>query len=158
MIKTNNRYVDDFMNSPFHAIFIVHRRVMTSLYKKYNLSGYEIELMLVIGMLCDYSIDNEIVGSEIRKRCSRRFACVLPGMLYKLINRGFINDRRKDNGNIQAWHYISLTSLGLEFNDVWKKELDSLISYERDCIMLRIGKTTVSEGVRLNIEGKRKKN
>ncbi len=141
MIKSNNPYVNDFLNSNYCAIFLVHRRVMTILYKKYLLTGYKIELLLMIGKLCDYSIDTEIVGSQIREKCSVRFTKVLGSMLQELVYGGFINDRRKDTGGKQAWHYISLTQLGLEFTDLWKQELMRLVQEEKDQLIISISNT-----------------
>lgn len=157
MDKRTNRCVEDFMNSAYYAGFIVHRRVMTVLYKKYLLTGYEIDLLLVIIKLCCYNLDTEIVGSKIREKCSKRFEAVLNPMLSKLVDRGFIFDRRKDGSNKQAWHYISLTELGLEFHDLWKNTLDTMIQTERDQLVISVSDNTIARDIRLKIESRRKK-
>ena len=158
MSKSNNKYVNDFLNSNYYAIFICHRRVTTVLYKRYDLTGYEIELLLTIGKLCDFSIDTEIVGSKIREKCSKRFETVLGSMLKKLVERGFINDRRKDNASKQSWHYISLTELGIGFIDIWDKTLKSLVQEEKDQLIISISNTQKRDKNKSKVYSRAKKN
>lgn len=157
MNKRNNPYVNDFLTSPYHAIFLVHRRVMTVLYKRYGLTGYKIELLLLIIKLCDYQLDREIVGSQIREKCSSRFQKVLGSMLMELKESGYINDRRKEGANKQAWHYLSLTELGLEFYGLWDKTLKELMQEERDQLIISISNIQKNDKNKSKVYGKRKK-
>jgi len=157
MNNKTNAYVKDFLKSDYHAIFLVHRRVMTVLYKKYLLTGYKIELLLVICKLCDYRQGTEIVGSKIREKVSKRFERVLGSMLSDLVRDGYIYDRRKDGANKQAWHYISLTSLGLEFYGLWDKTLKELVKEEKDQLIISISNTQKRDSNKSRIYSVRKK-
>lgn len=157
MDNRSNKYVQEFLNSNYYAIFLVHRRVMTVLYKKYLLTGYEIELLLMIGKLCNYRTDVEIVGSKIRAKCSMRFQAVLGAMLLKLVGRGFIEDRRKEGATKQAWHYLSLTDLGIEFLDLWKKTLMELVQEEKDQLIISISNVQQKDSKKLRSYSVRRK-
>lgn len=135
-----NRYVKEFLESPFYAVFIVHRRVMTVLYKTYGLRGYAIELMLMIGYLCKFRMGTEVNGGEIRKRCSYKFQRQLHTMIPDLAERGFIEWGRYSD-RPKSEHKISLTKEGLEFIQHWEQEIKSLVQTERDYLILNLHKS-----------------
>ncbi len=109
-------------------VFLVHRRVMTDLYKKYKLTGYEIDLMLLVGRECVYDIDTVVSGSMLRKFISRRFENVLGQMLDKLIYRGFLEKAVFAEG---ISHYrLRITNEGLFFLRDFRDSLNHYLTKE----------------------------
>lgn len=97
------------------AIFMVHRRVMTDLYKEYDLNGYEIEFLLLVLHLGDFTLDAVVKGSDIRKKISRRFANVVRGISDKLIYRGYISDLNAEQP--RKYMRLQIREKSIEFGD-----------------------------------------
>ena len=116
------------------SVFMVHRRVMTDLYKEYGLNGYEIELLLLVISISGYSTEREVKGIEIRNKCSRRFTNVLGKMVARLSSLGFIEDCGGTGRN--AHHRIRLTEKGISFSESFFLSLNRHL--DNDGVSLRL--------------------
>ena len=138
MNKYTNKYVQDYLANDNIGIFLTHRRVMTLLYKRTGLTGYQIELVLLINKLTNQDSSVCLRGSEIRRRCSKRFQCVLNSIIALLVDLGYITDSKLPSDRKQAWHYINITQKGIDFYYLWKQTLEELLKEERDLLIIAI--------------------
>jgi DNA-binding MarR family transcriptional regulator len=107
-------------------VFLVHRRVMTDMYKQHDLTGYEIDLLLLISRECAYDIDTVVTGATLRKFISLRFERVLRPMIDKLIYKGFI-EKAAFSESISHTR-IRITDKGLFFLKDFKDSLNKYLS------------------------------
>lgn len=137
-INESSAYVNFYLSDDSIGFFLVHRRVMTVMYKTTGLRGYEIELLLLIIKLTEQDINNQVVGSQIREKCSYRFQRVLGDMLKLLTSQGYITDTRKQNTAKQAWHYVNITHKAIDFFNLWSQTLHTLLKEEKDQLIISI--------------------
>lgn len=154
--KNTNTYINLYLSDDSIGLFLVHRRVMTVMYKTTGLTGYEIELLLMILKLTSQDINNQIVGSAIRSRCSLRFQRVLGSMLLLLNNRGYITDTKNPNATKQAYHYINITPKAIDFFNLWHQTLHTLLKEERDQLIIAISDTAKRDKNKSKIYTKKK--
>lgn len=115
-------------------VFLVHRRVMTDLYKWFDLRGYEIDCLLAVGRECRYDIDTVVTGATLRAKASRRYNNVLGAIIDKLVSRGFLEHAEYAG---QMNHYrLRITSQGLIFLESYRKSLNNHLSNDNAELIL----------------------
>jgi hypothetical protein len=116
------------------SVFMVHRRVMGDLYKEYGLTGYEIELLLVMIRLANYDVERVVKGIEISNKCGKRFRNVLGRMIDKLCYLGYIEDI--GNTGAKAHFRLKITDKAILFSESFFLSLNNRLAEDGISLIL----------------------
>ena len=104
-------------------VFLIQRRVMTDLYKAYGLTGYQIDMLLLVMEMGDYTVGNIVTGPMLRAKSSRRFQHVMRSIADKLVSEGFLEYLYKD-GETRYGFRLGITNQAYSFALAWRDSIN----------------------------------
>lgn len=122
-VKEKLDIIRDIFESDVSTVIMLYRRVGGDMFHQFQLTGYQIDMLVFIMKLSGYTIGKVVTGPQIAKKATKRFRNVMRPIANTLVDRGFVEYLYNDTESRYKFK-VGMTELGYSFALAWRDSIN----------------------------------